>query len=109
MNNTHQPFFTSDFHFFHRNIMKFCPFSRKGNSLEEMHELIIQNVIDTVPKHGDLWNLGDISFGKYDETRKLLRRISDHCNHHLILGNHDNESDLRSMGVFATVQSIDCR
>ena len=99
-----QPYFTSDWHLFHKRIQQFCPFSRKGSTLEEMNEMIIQNVIDTVPEGGDLWNLGDITFGNYDETKKLLRRIADHCNHHLVLGNHDNEDDLRFMGVFATIQ-----
>jgi len=99
-----QPYFTSDWHLFHKRIQQFCPFSRKGSTLEEMNELIIYNVINTVPEGGDLWNLGDITFGKYDETKKLLRRISDHCNHHLILGNHDDESELRFMGVFASIQ-----
>jgi len=89
-----QPYFTSDWHLFHKRIQQFCPFSRKGSTLEEMNEMIIQNVITTVPEGGDLWNLGDITFGKYDETKKLLRRIADHCNHHLILGNHDDESEL---------------
>lgn len=100
-----EPYFSSDWHLGHHNIMRFCPFSRMGSSVAEMSEMIIQNVIDTVPEGGTLWNLGDVSFYKYDETKRLLKRIKNHCYHHLVLGNHDNEDDLRSMGVFDTIQN----
>lgn len=33
--------FGPDQHFFHKRIMEICPGTRKGDSLEEMHELLI--------------------------------------------------------------------
>lgn len=96
--------YSSDFHLFHRNIMKFCPYSRKGVDYIDMSNRIIQNMMDTVPHGDDLYILGDVSFGKYDETLQLLKPLGHHCRMHLILGNHDKESDMRSMGVFQSVQ-----
>lgn len=41
-------FFTSDNHFYHKNIRKFCPETRKGETVEEMNELMIQKWNETV-------------------------------------------------------------
>jgi len=55
-----------------------------------MTEMIVDNIISKVPKGGILWNLGDVSFGRSEETAQMLKRIADHCEHHLIFGNHDH-------------------
>ena len=49
INITYNPekiFFTSDLHFFHRNIMQFC--QRPFNNLVEMNEALINNWNNTV-------------------------------------------------------------
>ena len=43
-------FFTSDTHFFHEGIIKFC--NRPFESVEEMNETLIRNWNETVPKDG---------------------------------------------------------
>lgn len=98
------PFFTSDLHLLHKNIMRFCPFSRKGADVADMSNQIIANLLETVPEGADLYILGDVTFGKYDETLKLMKPVGRHCRTHLILGNHDDEDSMRAMGIFHSVQ-----
>lgn len=81
--------FTSDLHLYHKRIMEFCPTTRFGDDVDHMSEIILENILSTVPKGADLFNLGDVSFGESEKTRKALKRIAHHCNHHLIRGNHD--------------------
>ena len=81
---------SSDWHFFHDNIMKFCSDSRKFNTVDEMNETIINNCNNKVLENDTLYILGDISFWKVQPTIDLLNKI--HCNNiHLIIGNHDSE------------------
>ena len=103
-------FFSSDWHFFHKKIAEYCPHSRKGDTPEQMTDMILSNIRDqTVP--GDiLYNLGDVSFGTFGQTRDALKSIQKmQISHHLILGNHDrrirSSSELRSL--FSTVKDMD--
>jgi calcineurin-like phosphoesterase family protein len=83
-------FFSSDWHLSHKRISEFCPFSRKGNAPQEMNELIFANISKQVKRGDVIYNIGDISFGKEEETLKFLNAIKRlGVEHHLILGNHD--------------------
>ena len=86
----HNTFFTSDWHLWHRRIQEYCPASRKGDTPEEMTELILSN-IEEQTKPGDvIYNIGDVSFGTVEQTVEALKRILNlGVKHHLILGNHD--------------------
>lgn len=56
-----------------------------------MSEMIIERVIETVPRGSNLYNIGDVSFADEETTVKYLSRIKRAgINHHLILGNHDH-------------------
>jgi len=83
MSNT---FFTSDTHFHHKKILEYCP-NRKGSTVEEMNELLIQAWNDKVRPEDTVYHLGDVSFGRHEETRDVLWRLNGTI--HLILGNHD--------------------
>lgn len=78
-------FFTSDTHFGHENIIKFC--NRPFSSLEEMDNTLIDNWNKTVPEDGIVFHLGDFAWGNckaWEEYRsKLNGKII------LIRGNHD--------------------
>lgn len=80
-------FFTSDTHFFHKNIIEFC--NRPYGSVEHMNEELITNWNSIVKKSDHLWFLGDFSFGKVPETESVLKRLNGIK--HLITGNHDRK------------------
>jgi len=83
-------YISSDLHFFHKNILKFCPISRPFSSIEEMNEVIVKNINDKVNFDDVFYILGDISFGKLDETMEVLNQIN--CNNIILIkGNHDRK------------------
>lgn len=86
INNPKRVFFTSDTHFGHENIMKFC--NRPFNSVEEMDEALIENWNNKVPENGIVFHLGDFAF-KYTQKRynELINRLNGKI--YLVIGNHD--------------------
>ena len=85
-----QTYFTSDLHFSHKNIAKFCPqFRPAAPSLEELDEYMIARWNETVHPEDTVYNLGDVSFAHdLKKIEAILRRLNGQ--HHLILGNHDD-------------------
>lgn len=79
--------FTSDTHFYHKNIMKFCPNTRKGADYLEMTELLIANWQAQVAPNDIVYHLGDFSFGDHEKTSKVLDRLPGQK--YFIEGNHD--------------------
>lgn len=78
-------FFTSDLHFGHNNILRFC--NRPFNSTEEMDEALIENWNSVVKPTDIVFNLGDFAFAPNWRWIELLGRLNGQ--HYLILGNHD--------------------
>lgn len=97
-------FFSSDHHFFHKNIQKFCPKTRLGKDVMEMNELMIQAHNDRVQKNDIVFFLGDFSFGQAQETKSVLSRLNGQK--HLIYGNHDKviKGDVSIQKMFETIQ-----
>ena len=80
-------FFTSDLHFSHANIIKFCPAFRP-QYVEEMDEFLISQWNAVVSPEDTVYNLGDVSFAHdIGRVEAVLRRLNG--THHLIYGNHD--------------------
>ena len=77
-------FFTSDTHWGHVNIIRFC--SRPFISVEEMNDVLIQNWNNVVPKDGIIFHLGDFAFGGSQLWNDVLSKLNGHI--YLILGNH---------------------
>ena len=77
--------FTSDTHFWHENILRFC--NRPFGSIEEMNEGLIRRWNETVPPDGTVFHLGDFCFGGAKEWNDIISRLSGKI--YLILGNHD--------------------
>ena len=78
-------FFTSDQHWGHKNIIKYC--ERPFDSVEEMDEAMIANWNSVVGKHDEVFHLGDFSFLTRKDALTLRRRLNGNiC---LLLGNHD--------------------
>lgn len=78
-------FFTSDLHFGHKNIMRFC--NRPYDSIEEMDEALINNWNSVVGENDIVFNLGDFAFAPNRRWKELLSILNG--NHYLIMGNHD--------------------
>lgn len=81
-------YFTSDTHFFHKNIIKYC--DRPFESVENMNDRIISQWNSIVSPDDIVFHLGDVCFGG---KQKWLDTIGK-CNgtKFLIKGNHDMES-----------------
>lgn len=82
-------FFTSDTHFGHRNIIRFC--NRPFNSVEEMDETIISNWNAVVNKKDTVYHLGDFCTWKTKDYLSLFNHYRKRLNGKIFLieGNHD--------------------
>lgn len=78
-------FFTSDTHFNHSNIIRFC--NRPFHNVEEMNETIIRNWNSVVAPDDIVFHLGNFCLGGAAEWTKILERLNGRI--YLILGNHD--------------------
>lgn len=78
-------FFTSDTHFNHANIIRFC--NRPFNDVEQMNETLIANWNRVVQPEDTVFHLGDFCLGGSAEWTKILNRLNGKI--YLILGNHD--------------------
>jgi len=78
-------FFTSDTHFGHQNIIKFC--NRPFDSVEHMNEMLVKNWNETVMPEDEVWVLGDVAMGQIDKSLPLVARLNG--TKYLIVGNHD--------------------
>ena len=87
-------FFTSDSHFCHSNIIKFC--DRPFKDVEEMNEILIDNWNKTVGPNDIIYHLGDFCFAGSAEWHSILGRLNGRI--HLILGNHDEK--LRTSPIY---------
>ena len=84
-------FFTSDTHFWHTNIIKYC--NRPFENVEEMNEKLIQNWNSIVPKDGLVFHLGDFAFSGPTKASVILEQLNG--NIVLIRGNHDYRSTMK--------------
>ena len=81
--------FSSDTHFDHKNIIKYC--GRPFKTVEEMNEKIIENWNKTVKEDDIVFFLGDLAFrGKIKDFKKRLNGQIIH-----IKGNHDSSKDVK--------------
>lgn len=77
--------FTSDTHFSHENILRFC--QRPYNDVNEMNEDLINKWNDVVGTEDTVFHLGDFAWGGSEVWKNILSRLNGHI--HLIIGNHD--------------------
>ena len=78
-------YFTSDTHFGHENIIKYC--KRPFKDVEEHDATLIKNWNDVVPEDGIVFHLGDVAFGNPDRVNEILSQLNGTI--YLIIGNHD--------------------
>lgn len=79
--------FTSDLHFWHKNICKYC--NRPYNTIEEMNQGIIDNWNSVVKDDDIVYLLGDMGFCGIEKLRSLISQLKGHIR--LVQGNHDSD------------------
>ena len=85
-------FFIADTHFFHANVLKFTGkdgtrIRPKFQSLDEMHEYIVEKWNSVVSANALVYHLGDVTFQYHGLFQALMYRLNG--TKHLLLGNHD--------------------
>jgi calcineurin-like phosphoesterase family protein len=93
-------FFISDAHFGHANVIKYD--NRPFSDVEEMNHTLIENWNELVGVNDTVIYMGDFCF---DRSGGLAKSIADQLNGkiHFVLGNHDNEKDIRKLNRFESV------
>ena len=95
-------FFTSDQHFCHANIIKYC--NRPFSSVEEMNEGLITNWNSVVKQQDTVYIVGDVIFAKdISIAESIFKRL--HGSKVLIAGNHDKHM-LKQERFRALFQSV---
>lgn len=79
-------FFTSDTHFNHANVIKYC--TRPFDSVEEMNREMITRWNAVVGPEDTVYHLGDFALGKASEWPIIFRQLNG-GKKILIRGNHD--------------------
>ena len=79
--------FTSDLHFWHKNICKYC--NRPFETMEEMNQALIDNWNSVVKEDDTVFVLGDMGFCGYDKLEPLMFQLNG--KKYLIQGNHDSD------------------
>ncbi|MBI4064548.1 MAG: metallophosphoesterase [Elusimicrobia bacterium] len=95
-------FFTSDTHFNHTNIIKYC--GRPFESVEEMNREMIGQWNAAVGQDDTVFHLGDFALGEASEWPKIFQQLNG-AKKILIRGNHDRAVKKMIEVGFAEVHS----
>ena len=88
-------FITSDNHFFHKAIMKFCSESRMHHTnIDELNAAMVTQWNSQVSDKDNVYCTGDFSLGNANKTAEILPQLNGKL--HLIRGNHDHWVDKNS-------------
>ena len=95
-------FFTSDFHCFHKNVIRFD--DRPFSSVDEMHIAIENGWNEVVGPDDIVVYLGDLSFAKREEKEAVNAFVSRlNGSIHFVLGNHDKYDEIIKNTTFKSV------
>ncbi len=91
--NKRNVWFTSDYHLFHSNIIKYC--NRPYTNCFSMNKDIIDTINKRVHQDDLLFNLGDIGFNSVKYITDELSKIN--CDQIFVSGNHDRKSLINAL------------
>ncbi len=98
-------FFTSDFHLFHKNVIRYDgrPFydDLGKEDLHAMHSTILTNWNNVVRQKDVVFYLGDLCFGRMEWAKEFVDQLNGTI--HYIMGNHDKWEDIWGLNRFSTV------
>ena len=85
-------YITSDLHFGHTNIMKFCPVTRAryNNDVNYMNEQMVKEWNEIVNPEDTVYILGDVAFMPASKAASYVNRLNG--TKILIEGNHDRKA-----------------
>jgi calcineurin-like phosphoesterase family protein len=95
-------FFTSDFHCYHKNVLKFD--DRPFEDVEAMHIALEERWNEVVSKDDIVIYLGDLSFARREEmdyVKGMMHNLNGTI--HYVMGNHDKLEDIKKIGVFESI------
>lgn len=92
-------FFTSDTHYFHTAIIKYC--ERPFKSVEAMNEAIIGNWNSVVGPEDTVFHIGDFGLGPTVALKDIFQRLNGEI--YLIMGNHDFRQTKGVLSMFKEV------
>ena len=78
-------FFTSDHHFGHENIIKYC--NRPFKDVQEMNDVLIERWNQKVGKKDEVYHLGDVGLTYKENLANILDALNG--KKYLIVGNHE--------------------
>ena len=93
-------YITSDLHFDHKNIIKYCnrPYEFSLEGVVKMNEDILKQ-FDELPAGSTIINLGDIALNsslKFDKLKEFVDKMKENDKKlWIVLGNHDREMNRR--------------
>ena len=96
-------FFTSDFHLFHHNVLKFD--KRPFADIHGMHKVIETNWNEVVKPEDIVIYLGDLSFARREDkafVEGMMMCLNGHI--HYVMGNHDKWDDIKKFTKFESMQ-----
>jgi calcineurin-like phosphoesterase family protein len=82
-------FVSSDHHFYHKNILKFCGETRPFEHIDEHNEQLIVRHNEVVSDDDDVYFLGDFAFTDAETIGIILDMMNGRK--HFIFGNHDKQ------------------
>ena len=85
--------FTSDLHFWHKNICKYC--GRPYETVEQMNEGIVNNWKQVVKYDDTVFVLGDLGFCGIEKLRAEIGQLPGQI--YVIQGNHDKKKNLAKL------------
>lgn len=98
-------YFTSDTHFFHKNIIKYCNRPFYTDDSNEMDNAIISNWNSVVSPIDTVYHLGDFAFtGNTEKIRLTIQSLNGDI--HLLMGNHDYQNKFNRDNVRSLFKSV---
>lgn len=82
-------YFTSDTHFNHSNIIKYC--NRPFKDVNHMNHTIVNNWNSVVNKEDRVYHLGDFAMGNKQHWKRFCKALNRYKI--LVRGNHDKSRD----------------
>ncbi len=95
-------YFTSDFHLFHHNVLKFD--NRPFDDVHQMHKIIEENWNAIIKPEDIVIYLGDLSFARKSDkvfVEGLINRLNGTI--HFVMGNHDKLEDIKKFTKFKSI------